>query len=115
MLKLKRVYDPAARTDGRRFLVERLWPRGVSKEQAAIELWLRDVAPSTELRKWYGHDPQRWPEFRRRYRKELDKKVELTALLRHVAAARTVTFVYAASDKQRNSAIVLKEFLEARA
>ncbi len=115
MINLKRAYENPSNRDGLRILVERLWPRGVRKEKAAIDLWLKDVAPTPELRKWYGHDPHRWPEFRRRYWKELEQKGDLTVLLRHVAAAGTVTFVYAASDKERNSAVVLKEFLERRA
>jgi uncharacterized protein YeaO (DUF488 family) len=112
MIKLKRAYEPASKDDGLRILVERLWPRGVSKQRAKIDLWLKDLAPSTELRKWYGHDPARWPQFRKRYWAELKGQGDLLALLKVVTPERTVTFVYAASDEERNSAVALKEFLE---
>ena len=112
MIKLKRAYEPASRDDGLRILVERLWPRGVSKQKAQIDLWLKALAPSTELRQWYGHDPARWPQFRKRYRAELKGQGNLLALLKYVTEEKTVTFVYAASDEERNSAVVLKEFLE---
>jgi uncharacterized protein YeaO (DUF488 family) len=112
MIKLKRAYEAAAPGDGLRVLVERLWPRGVSKREARIGLWLKDLAPSTELREWYGHDPERWPAFRKRYRAELKGRGDLLALLEHVAQGETVTFVYAASDEEHNSAVALKEFLE---
>jgi uncharacterized protein YeaO (DUF488 family) len=112
MIKLKRAYEPASKDDGLRILVERLWPRGVSKQEAQIDLWLKDLAPSTEPRKWYGHDPARWPQFRKRYGAELKGKGDVLALLNYVTQERTVTFVYAASDEERNSAVALKEFLE---
>jgi uncharacterized protein YeaO (DUF488 family) len=112
MIKLKRAYEPASKDDGLRILVERLWPRGVSKQKAQIDLWLKDLAPSTELRKWYGHDPAKWPQFRKRYRAELKNQGDLLTLLKYVAQERVVTFVYAASDVERNSALALKEFLE---
>ena len=112
MIKLKRAYEPASKDDGLRILVERLWPRGVSKAKAKIDLWLKDVAPSTDLRQWYGHDPARWPEFRKRYRAALGGLGDVLTLLKFLAAERTVTFVYAASDEERNSAVVLKEFLD---
>ena len=112
MIKLKRAYDAAAPADGLRILVERLWPRGVSKKAARIDFWLKDLAPSTELRQWYGHDPNRWPSFRRRYWAELKGRGDLPALLKHVTQKETVTFVYAASDEEHNSAVALKEFLE---
>ena len=111
-LKLKRAYEPASKDDGLRVLVERLWPRGVSKQKAKIDLWLKDLAPSTELRQWYGHDPARWSQFHKRYRAELKGQGDLLALLKYVTEEKTVTFVYAASDEERNSAVVLKEFLE---
>lgn len=114
MIQLKRAYEQASREDGLRILVERLWPRGVSKAIAKIDLWLKDVAPSTELRQWYGHDPDRWPQFRKRYSAELKEQADWLALLAHVAGREKVTFVYAASDEERNSAVVLKEYLEAR-
>ena len=112
MIRLKRAYEAPSRRDGLRILVERLWPRGVSKEQAAIDLWLKEVAPSTQLRKWYSHDPERWEEFRKRYRSELEKLRDVLLLLKHRTTEGTVTFVYAAHDEERNSAAVLKEFLE---
>jgi uncharacterized protein YeaO (DUF488 family) len=112
MIKLKRAYEPASKDDGLRILVERLWPRGMSKQKAKIDLWLKDLAPSTELRKWYGHDPARWLQFRKRYGAELKCKGDVLALLRYVTEERTFTFVYAASDEERNSAVVLKELLE---
>jgi uncharacterized protein YeaO (DUF488 family) len=111
MILLKRAYDEPSKRDGLRILVERLWPRGVSKERAAIDLWLKDLAPSTELRKWFSHDPEKWDEFRRRYWSELEQKGDLLVLLKHRTTEGTVTFVYAAHDEQRNSAVVLEEFL----
>ena len=112
MIKLKRAYDKPARQDGLRILVERLWPRGVSKEKAAVDLWLKDLAPSTELRKWFNHDPEKWNEFRKRYWSELSEKGDLLTLLKHRTAEGNVTFVFAASDEERNSAVALKEYLE---
>src|SRR5262245_7788727 len=112
MIKLKRAYEPTSRDDGLRILVERLWPRGVSKPKARIDLWLKNFAPSTQLRKWYSHDPARWSQFRKRYWAELKDYADELALLRYLTRARTVTFVYAASDEKRNSAVALKEFLE---
>jgi uncharacterized protein YeaO (DUF488 family) len=112
MIKLQRAYEPASEDDGLRVLVERLWPRGVSKQTAKIDLWLKSLAPSTPLRQWYGHDPARWPQFRKRYRAELKGQGDLLALLRYVTEERPVTFVYAASDEERNSAVALKELLE---
>jgi uncharacterized protein YeaO (DUF488 family) len=112
MIRLKRAYEVASKGDGLRILVERLWPRGVTKQKAKIDLWLKDIAPSTELRQWYGHEPDKWPEFRKLYLAELKSKEEMLALLRLVALDRPVTFVYAASDPERNSTVVLKEYLE---
>jgi len=112
MIKLKRAYEKSARDDGERILVERLWPRGLTKLQAKVDLWLKDVAPSTELRKWFGHDPDRWGEFRRRYLKELKSKGDLIKLLKRKAKAGTITLIYAARDEERNGALVLKQFLQ---
>ncbi len=112
MLKLKRAYEAPTKADGLRILVERLWPRGVRKDQAQIDVWLKEVAPSTTLRKWYGHDPERWPEFQKRYRAELKKLGDVLPLLQYLAQNQTVTFVYAASDAERNSAVVLQAYLE---
>ena len=114
MIRLKRAYHAASKDDGLRILVERLWPRGVSKRKAKIDLWLKDLAPSTTLRQWYGHEPARWPRFRQRYTAELKDKGDLLALLKHVAEEETVTFVFAASDVERNSALVLKEVMVKR-
>ena len=112
MIKLKRAYEKPARDDGERILVERLWPRGLSKLQAKVDLWLKDVAPSAELRKWFGHDPDKWDEFRRLYQKELRGKDDLIKLLKRKAKAGTITLIYAARDEERNSALVLKRFLQ---
>ena len=115
MIRLKRAYDEPSKQDGLRILVERLWPRGVSKEKAAVGLWLKDLAPSTELRKWFNHDPEKWNEFRKRYWSELSEKGDLLTLLKHRTAEGNVTFVFAASDEERNSAVALKEYLEEKA
>jgi uncharacterized protein YeaO (DUF488 family) len=113
-LKLKRAYDPPAAADGKRILVDRLWPRGVKKADAAIDEWMKDLAPSTALRKWFGHDPARWPEFRRRYLKELDRHSEQLDRLRALARQGPVTLVYAAHDEAHNDAVVLRDFLADR-
>lgn len=110
-IRLKRAYEPPADNDGPRILVERLWPRGLSKERARVDRWFRDVAPSPELRKWFGHDPARWEEFRRRYRAELDANPEGVGELREAVADRDVTFVYAARDEEHNSARLLRDYL----
>jgi uncharacterized protein YeaO (DUF488 family) len=113
-IRLKRAYAEPSQDDGTRILVERLWPRGVSKDKAAIDLWLKEVAPSAELRKWYGHDPDKWAEFRRRYQAELDEKREVLDDLKRRLKEGPVTFVFAARDEEHNSALVLKEYLEGR-
>ncbi len=113
MIHLKRAYESASPADGKRILVERLWPRGVSKEKAAIDLWIKEIAPSPELRKWYSHDPAKWEEFRRRYTDELKHNPQAVDQLRQeLLKHKVVTFVYAAKDELRNSALVLKEYLE---
>ena len=112
MIQLKRVYEQPSRKDGLRILVDRLWPRGLSKERAAVKLWLKDVAPSTELRQWFGHDPAKWPQFQARYRKELGAKTEALDLLKQKSKARTVTLLYGARDEEHNEALVLKSILE---
>ena len=114
MIRLKRVYEQPSRMDGSRILVDRLWPRGLTKERAAVTLWLKDVAPSTELRKWFGHAPARWKQFQARYRKELREKKDALELLKRKSKAHTVTLVYAARDEQQNEAVVLKRVLEGR-
>jgi uncharacterized protein YeaO (DUF488 family) len=112
MIKLKRAYEKPDNDDGERILVERLWPRGLTKLQAKIGLWLKDVAPSTELRRWFGHDPEKWNEFRNRYQKELKQKDELIKLLMRKAKTGTITLIYAARDQEHNGALVLKQFLQ---
>lgn len=112
---VKRVYEPPAGTDGVRVFVERLWPRGVSKQGARFDLWLKEISPSPELRKWYSHDPEKWEEFQARYRMELERNPEAVGRLRELLDRGPVTLVYAARDEERNSAAVLKAFLEERA
>ncbi len=112
MIRLKRIYEPPTSDDGFRVLMERLWPRGFTKERAAVNLWLKDIAPSPELRTWFGHDFSKWEEFRRRYRAELEANKDLVNSLRQKTLQGTVTFVYAARDEGRNSAALLKAFLE---
>ena len=111
-IRLKRAYQDAESSDGVRILVDRLWPRGVTKKAAAIDHWLKEVAPSPELRKWFGHQPQRWSQFRERYSAELDEKQQQLAELQAICEKGTVTFVFAARDTSRNGAIVLKDYLE---
>jgi len=114
MIKLKRVYDKPSREDGERILVERLWPRGLTEERAALHLWLKEIAPSPGLRKWFGHDPAKWEQFQKRYWKELEEKVEAVSLLKEKGKQGTVTLVYAARDEEHNGALALKQFLEGR-
>lgn len=114
LLQIKRVYDRPERTDGRRILVDRLWPRGLSKAVAAIDFWAKDVAPSHELRRWYGHVPEKWPEFRRRYFAELDVKNEGLTQLRAQMGRRTVTLLFGSKETRLNNAAALKEYLESR-
>jgi len=111
MIKIKRVYDPPAPDDGKRILVDRLWPRGVKKEQAHVDEWVKEIAPSTGLRTWFAHDPSRWKEFRDRYIRELRTKQELVRQLRQEAKQGTVTLVFAAKDPDHANAVVLKEVL----
>ena len=112
MIKLKRVYENPSPKDGLRVLVERLWPRGLTRERVAVDLWLKDVAPSPELRKWFGHDPARWEQFQERYRQELREKKDAVRLLKQKAKEGTVTLVYAARDEKHNGALVLKRVLQ---
>jgi uncharacterized protein YeaO (DUF488 family) len=114
MLRLKRVYESASATDGKRILVDRLWPRGLSKKKAAIDEWLKEIAPSPELRRWFGHDPDKWPEFQRRYRQELRNHAALIRDLAARAARHRVTLVYAARDEEHNDAVVLAAIVRAR-
>jgi len=112
MIQTKRVYEPPSASDGTRVLVERLWPRGISKERAKLDLWLKDAAPSPELRQWYSHEIQKWGEFQKRYRAELEQNSAAIHQLRQLLKRGTLTLVYAARDEQHNSAILLKAFLE---
>ncbi|HEX8978099.1 MAG TPA: DUF488 domain-containing protein [Parasulfuritortus sp.] len=114
-LRLKRVYEPAAPEDGCRILVERLWPRGLTKERAQVDLWAKEVAPSHELRRWFGHDPAKWNDFKARYRAELAGHPEVLDELLSQLRAGPVTLVYAASDPEHNSALVLRDLLAAQA
>ena len=113
-ISVKRVYDPPAPEDGYRVLVDRLWPRGLTRAAAHVDLWLRDLAPTTGLRKWFGHDPARWPEFRRRYMKELGRHPDRLRQLRSLARKGPVTLVYSARDEAHNDAVVLRELLLGR-
>jgi uncharacterized protein YeaO (DUF488 family) len=115
MIQLKRAYDRRTARGGKRFLVERLWPRGARKSELPLSGWLKDVAPSTELRKWFGHDPAKWNEFRRRYRAELAAQPKVWKPLVEEARKNTITLVYSSHDSEHNNAVVLKEFLESRA
>ena len=113
-VRLKRTYEPPAAEDGTRILVDRLWPRGVSKAHAALDQWMKDIAPSTELRKWFGHDPARWEDFRRRYVQEVRLNVELLDQLRALARAGPITLVYSAHDEVHNDAVVLRDLILGR-
>ena len=111
-ISLKRAYEPPARSDGCRILVERLWPRGLSKQGAKIDLWLKEAAPSTELRRWFNHEPDKWAEFKRRYFKELRARSEsLEQILKRTRAGR-VTFVFGSRELRFNNAVALKEYME---
>jgi uncharacterized protein YeaO (DUF488 family) len=110
-IKIKRAYEQPTPEDGTRILMDRLWPRGLTKEKARVDLWLKEIAPSTELRKWFGHDPARWIEFKRRYRAELKQNKELIAQLKAEVKKGPVTLVYGAKDEQHNDAVALLEAL----
>lgn len=110
-INIKRAYEKASKADGKRILVDRLWPRGLTKEKAAIDLWLKDIGPTTELRKWFGHDPDKWKEFQKRYQKELKKNKEQVTLLNEQLKKGDVTLVYGARDEEHNEALVLREWL----
>ena len=111
-LKIKRIYEPAEDSDGQRILVDRLWPRGVSKEKAHLDLWLKDVAPSTELRKWFGHEPSKWEEFKKRYKAELADNEAFDELKEAVYSHPTTTLLFAAKDEEHNEAVVLANYLK---
>jgi uncharacterized protein YeaO (DUF488 family) len=111
-IKIKRAYDPIEKSDGFRILVDRLWPRGISKAEAHFDLWLKEIAPSTELRNWYKHDPKKWPEFTKRYFSELHDKKELVDTILEQAKKHTVTLIYSAKEEEHNNAVALKKYLE---
>jgi uncharacterized protein YeaO (DUF488 family) len=113
-IQLKRAYDAPANADGYRVLVDRIWPRGISKDELRLNDWLKDVAPSTELRKWIHSDPEKWQEFRKRYFKELEEQQGAVEALEEKCREKTVTLIYAAKDPERNNAAALKDFLEQR-
>ena len=112
MIQLKRVYENQSAQDGTRYLVERLWPRGVKKESLHIDAWLKEAAPSTELRKWFHHDPEKWKEFRRKYFVELDRVPEACEPIREAARHGTVTLLYSSHDVEHNNAVALKDYIE---
>lgn len=112
MVKLKRVYEAPAKEDGTRILVDRLWPRGLTKEKAKVDLWLKEIAPSTELRKWFAHDPVKWAEFQTRYKAELKNNSEQVALLKKEVAKGSATILYGAKDEQHNEALVLLKLVQ---
>lgn len=115
MIQIKRAYDPQEASDGYRVLVDRLWPRGVSKVKEQLDCWLKEIAPSDELRKWFGHEPEKFPEFRKKYIEELKNNQEIVKkLVKIVMEHKIVTFVYAAKEQQYNNAVVLKEFIESQ-
>ena len=113
-IDLKRAYDPPTKNDGRRLLVDRVWPRGIAKDDLQIDAWLKDLAPSTELRKWFGHDPAKWDEFRKRYALELEQRPKALEELVEKARAGRVTLVFSAKDTQHSNAVALRENLERR-
>jgi uncharacterized protein YeaO (DUF488 family) len=112
MLKIKRVYDPISADDGKRILVDRLWPRGIKKEKAHIDEWLKEISPSNELRKWYSHDPAKWAEFKKRYKQEIVGKEELLKKIKAEARKQTVTLLFSSKELERNNAVALKEMLD---
>lgn len=112
MLKIKRIYDSVSKDDGKRILVDRLWPRGIKKDEAMIDEWMKDIAPSDELRKWFSHDPSKWNEFRSRYRKELKSKSVLVERLKADAKKVTITLLFAAKDVEHNNAVLLKDVIQ---
>lgn len=113
MVKLKRIYEVPEESDGFRILIDRLWPRGISKDEAKIDQWLRDIAPSNELRKWFGHDPEKWPEFQIRYAQELQAQEKAVLVLKDIIQKeKTVTLLYSASDEKHNNAVSLVKLLK---
>jgi len=112
VIKIRRVYETPADTDGQRILVDRLWPRGLSKEKAKIDFWAKEISPSTALRRWYGHDPEKWPEFKSRYFEELDANPNGVQELLSYVGRETVTFVYSSKEQRLNNAFALREYIK---
>lgn len=113
-IKIKRVYETPDKNDGVRILVDRLWPRGLTKQKAKIDIWFKEIAPSDSLRKWFAHDPKRWQEFKKKYQRELLPKKDFLKEIQNKASRQKITLIYAARDTQYNNAVVLKEYLEKR-
>jgi uncharacterized protein YeaO (DUF488 family) len=114
MIKIKRIYDPSAEDDGFRILVDRLWPRGLTKEKANVDLWLKEIAPSDQLRKWYAHDPKKWNAFRERYFKEMGDRKELVDSIIQKTKEGAITLLYSSKEEKLNNAVALKEYIETR-
>jgi uncharacterized protein YeaO (DUF488 family) len=114
MIKIKRIYDPPAEDDGFRILVDRLWPRGLTKEKAKLDLWLKEIAPSDQLRKWYAHDPKKWPEFKKKYSKELDQKVDLIDQIVKKTKEGDLTLLFSSKEEKLNNAVALREYIETK-
>ena len=112
MIKVKRIYEPSSPGDGKRILIDRLWPRGMKKEEAHIDEWLKEISPSNELRKWYSHDPVKWPEFKRRYRAEISEETELLKRIKNEGKKGTVTLLFSSKELELNNAVALKEIVE---
>ncbi len=113
MIQIKRIYDPASRDDGKRIYIDRLWPRGMKKEEVKIDEWLKEISPSDSLRKWFGHDPSKYAEFKRRYTKELERHSEIVERIKKEAKKETVTLLFSAKDVEHNNATAMKELLDA--
>jgi uncharacterized protein YeaO (DUF488 family) len=113
LIKIKRVYESSSEEDGFRILIDRLWPRGLSKESAQVDAWLKDIAPSDNLRKWFSHDPKKWIEFKKRYYEELKEKKDIVSKIRSLEKEKKmVTFLYSAKDKEHNNAVFLQEYMQ---
>jgi uncharacterized protein YeaO (DUF488 family) len=114
MIKIKRIYDPPTEDDGFRILVDRLWPRGLTKEKANVDLWLKEIAPSDQLRKWYAHDPKKWAEFKKKYSKELDQKIDLIDQIVKKTKEGDLTLLFSSKEEKLNNAVALREYIETK-
>jgi len=114
MIKIKRIYDPPAEDDGFRILVDRLWPRGLTKEKAKVDLWLKEIAPSDQLRKWYAHDPKKWAEFKKKYSKELGQKIDLIDQIIKKTKEGDLTLLFSSKEEKLNNAVALREYIETK-